>query len=250
MRKIEKILKNCEYCNKEFLARNLKHRPGRFCSIFCQRKGRNRKKEEIILFKCENCQKEVTRPKRREKEKMFCSVQCMAIVRGQNMRGQNNHKWKGGKKRPSKEKVAINYLKKTIGKCEKCGEKKNLHGHHKIPYSKRKDLCAELENIQILCISCHALEHPELNFIERPIIYRGEKINCKICNKEVYTYQSRKYLKKYCSNECRRIGQNFGAGIHRECNQCKKQYYVMRKNVAISKYCSMKCKGLSRRKKE
>lgn len=83
------------------------------------------------------------------------------------MRGENHPKWNGGSsERTHATRVVIRKIVKLRGKCERCGSTENLQGHHKEPYSRVADRRADPENVEVLCVNCHALEHPELvNFI-------------------------------------------------------------------------------------
>jgi hypothetical protein len=230
---------NCEYCQKEFLARNWKNSPGKFCSQECQRKGRHRE-TKMVHAKCKTCGSEFSQPKWWKSLAKYCSIKCMSKLRGENMRAEKHFRWKGGKGRPGKEKRAIKQAKLFSGKCENCGSVENLHGHHKIKYSERPDLCDLIENIQVLCCRCHALEHPEMNFIVRPIVLKGVYLNCVVCKKEFYVSQYKKETSKYCSNLCRRSVQH--NGFKRKCDICSKEYHVTRKNEKKSKYCSNPCR--------
>ncbi len=196
------ILKNCEYCKKEFLARNWKNRPGKFCSQECQRKGRDFKEIKTITFKCECCGKEKTHPMHWKSPNKFCSIQCMAKIRGVNMRGNLHPRWNGGSlTRTPEERKAVLKAKLEIGCCERCGSNKRLHGHHKIPVSERPELGADPKNIEIICAECHAKEHPEYS----GMLLReksGVFLKCHICEKEYYKSKSSAEKSKYCSQKC------------------------------------------------
>ena len=199
--KNNQVRRKCEFCQKEFLARNWKNSPGKFCSVECQRKGRKRE-TKMVYGECKACGNQFSQPKWWKSPAKFCSIQCMAKVRGENMRAEKHFRWTGGKGRPGKERRAIKKAKLFYGKCEKCGSINDLHGHHKIKYSERPDLCDVMENIQILCCHCHAKEHPELNFIARPILRRGINLNCERCSKEYYVPKYREKTSTCCSKKC------------------------------------------------
>jgi len=198
--KNNQVKKSCEYCQKEFMARNWKNSPGKFCSPDCQRKGRNFKKTTYVYGKCKNCDKEFSQPKWWKGNVKFCSIQCMSKVRGKNMRGQNHPRWKGGSKRTGLPAIC-KQIKKEIRKCQKCSNERNLHVHHKIAVSERPDLAKDPANIEVLCAECHAKEHPEFKGMllrKKSGIYKL----CDVCEKEFYIPKYREKLAKYCSSIC------------------------------------------------
>lgn len=195
-----KNIGNCAYCGSEFIKRSSKKRPGKFCSIGCQRKGRNFKETILVFGKCLTCKKQFTQPKHWKSPCKYCSIPCMAEARGKNMRGKNHPNWKGGDERIGS--VAIcRKLKKEIGKCQRCGSKDQLHAHHKIKVKERPDLACDPTNIEIICAKCHAKEHPEY----RGMLLRkrsGSYLNCQVCDKKFYVKKSKAARAKYCGMEC------------------------------------------------
>ncbi len=241
-KKSEWLLKNCKLCEKEFLSPP--YRKGYFCSTTCQRKGRKFKQTELVHGKCEFCGKDFSQPKWWKSPAKFCSITCMSKVRGQNMRAEKHFRWKGGLKRPGKEKRAIKEAKQLYKKCQRCGSEKNLHGHHKIKYSERPDLCDVMENIEILCCQCHAKEHPELNFIAQPIVKNGTHKNCVVCSTEFYVPRYLENVSKYCSNKCRQKIQF--TGFVKTCIRCSTTYKSIPSKSEKSKFCTNRCKMLAR----
>lgn len=63
-----------------------------------------------------------------------------------------------------------------------CHETKWLHGHHKIPRSRRPDLALDLNNIETLCAYHHALEHPGNDFITMPLWMRRKLLKTRAAN--------------------------------------------------------------------
>ena len=245
MQKKERLSKECRWCKKIFLSPP--YRRGYFCSQECASKGRKMREIIYVEFKCQNCGIDCKKPKYNTSSTFsFCSIQCMSIVRGKNMQGENHPQWKGGFSRPQKERKAVALAKSIKKKCEKCGSKENLHGHHKIKYSERPDLCDVVENIEVLCSQCHAKEHPELEgFISIPVIRKGVYLTCKVCEKKFYVPQYRKN-DIYCSKKCTLKYQK--TGFYRMCNSCNKEYYVARKKENTSKYCSNPCRYIRGKK--
>jgi hypothetical protein len=75
----------------------------------------------------------------------------MAIWRGRQMRGAKHPNWKGGiSNRPYAVRKVIETKKKEVGRCEVCGATESLQGHH------------IGEKIRVLCVHCHADQHPKL----------------------------------------------------------------------------------------
>lgn len=153
-----KLKKTCLHCSKEFLAR--KDRPGKYCSMSCASKQKPHKKYRIKL-KCKECSNEFEVKRYRAKSARFCSRKCLAINRGLRMRKEKHPKWKGGITHRPFQIRKLNELKKIeIGKCEICGNQENLQAHHRHGYM------IDSSEIQILCLDCHAKQHPRLkNFI-------------------------------------------------------------------------------------
>lgn len=191
--------KHCAYCSKEFFLKPKKNRPGKFCSQECQRKGRNFKTAPLVKGSCSNCKKEFTQPQWWKSPAKFCSIQCMSIVRGMNMRGEKHPFWKGGDVRTGIERLRKKLLNE-IKNCQRCGSSEKLQIHHKISVSSRPDLANDPENVEVICVSCHAIEHPEY---EGMLLRKKTRftINCKRCNKEFQVQKSR-MNKKFCGISC------------------------------------------------
>lgn len=187
----------CELCKKKF--HPFKGRPGLFCSGICQKKGHKRRVLKTITFNCQCCNKETIQPIHWKSPHKFCSIQCMANIRGQNMSGKNHPRWNGGSNRTGSTTIC-NRIKKRIGKCKNCGCKDNLQIHHKIKVSERPDLAADENNIEILCVKCHAKEHPEY---EGMLLRKKNRFSilCKWCEKEFFVIKS-KIGQKYCGLQC------------------------------------------------
>jgi endogenous inhibitor of DNA gyrase (YacG/DUF329 family) len=151
----------CKICGNKFLARC--DRPGIFCSIQCQRKGRSKRIKNFIEFKCKECQTDVCRRLGAGGTFTYCSIKCMSISRGRGMSSSFHPKWRGGiSQRSYLSRKLIQLKKNQIGKCEMCGSTHHLQGHHPSGYSEDPLF------IQILCYECHAKQHTGLEkFIRR-----------------------------------------------------------------------------------
>lgn len=202
-----KVIKTCKKCNLIFYARH--DRPGIYCSKSCASKDRKHKTYRINK-KCLVCLNSFTVKRYRTHSASYCSIQCMAQARGKSMRGENHHNWKGGiSERPWKVRKAIKEAKKNKNYCERCGEKNNLHGHHKIKYSENNTIADDLTNIEIICSKCHILEHPELEgMLSVPPIRKGVYLECRVCESKYYIPRYKIGKSRWCSRKCAIIGLN------------------------------------------
>lgn len=134
------------------------------CSLKCANILRQKRPLNNIEKTCEECGKPFfVKPSRAETGR-FCSIRCVRTSVGRSMRGENHPFWKGGKsKNRGQVRTAIRRRIKETEKCERCGSTDDLQGHHKHRVSSRPDLARDSDNIEILCASCHAAEHPEIS---------------------------------------------------------------------------------------
>lgn len=188
----------CKYCKCKFHPRF--QSKGLFCSLECSRKGRNFKKTKTITFNCEWCGKEKIHPLHWKSPNKYCSIQCMANARGEKMRGQNHPKWKGGSARQGSGTICKR-IKQKIKQCQRCKSKKDLQVHHKIPVSERPDLAADPTNVEIICVECHAKEHPQYKGMLLKIKERFSGI-CSVCGIEYFDVKSRIEKRTCCSIKC------------------------------------------------
>jgi 5-methylcytosine-specific restriction endonuclease McrA len=162
------ISRTCETCGKQFLVYPCHLRGGkggRFCSVACRpapRRGRT-----MLGRVCQECGKAFQIRKGNGGPGKYCSISCAAIARGRKRRGPNHPFWKGGiSERPFAIRKFIRDIIIERGRCERCGDTVCLHGHHKKSYKDFPALRYNLKNIEVLCVNCHAKEHPDLrNFI-------------------------------------------------------------------------------------
>ncbi|MFW6282022.1 MAG: HNH endonuclease [bacterium] len=98
---------------------------------------------------CKKCGEEIKQKNKKEYIKKYHKNNYKK--KGYNQKGENNNSYKTGigffqrKKRDSMEEV----------KCERCGSKENLLVHHKDRNRENNNL----ENLEMLCKSCHQKEH-------------------------------------------------------------------------------------------
>ena len=156
-RKREALNTKCLHCEKEFLARKslVEQNKIKFCSKECS-SGSKQIKEKC---KCKVCKIEFLRsPSKLKNSKSglyFCSKKCKDYAQSINggiVEIQPSH-YNGGK-RVYREKALKHYGKK----CNRCGYEKHvniLHVHH----TDRNRSNNNIENLEVLCLNCHAEEH-------------------------------------------------------------------------------------------
>ena len=163
---IERI---CQRCSKEFLARH--DRLGLYCSRSCNSKRPGKKLwiEKICVI----CKNKYEVKRYRNDITKCCSKDCLRVFTGLSVKGNKHPKWNGGiSERPYWTRKAIKELRKEIKECQKCGSSEKLQGHHILSYSNHPELANDKENIIILCVQCHAKEHPKLaNLILKGGVY-------------------------------------------------------------------------------
>jgi hypothetical protein len=140
------------------------------------------------------------------------------------------------------------------GKCQRCGYNKPIPGaydfHHRNPEHKDFQLSGksinfetlknEAEKCDLLCRTCHAEVHHEINEKRRAEqglpAYLTKTSQCLNCNK---TFVQTKWEQKYCTKECYHT-------IHKiKCKNCNK---TIIKPQDDQKYCSHECMHFGRRK--
>lgn len=160
--RLERIIKTCPVCNKEFETTIGGFYEGKACSVECGRKLKT--VERCLKFTCTICGKEYYRTrywvnKTKNKLSRFCSKKCKDI--GLTGEGHPNYN-------PNKllEKDKLREWSKLVKKrdhytCQLCGSKKFLHSHHMEHKSKNKDLKLDINNGITLCNVCHAEQHKD-----------------------------------------------------------------------------------------
>ena len=150
----QKIDLVCKFCNKSFSLRpsdisKSKNKRRTFCSMKCFKEWcKTSPGKEIVI--CEICSKEFTSKLSRKSK--FCSRKCKQIAfdsfKGSDVNNQNFRKGQGV------------YRKRAFAfyphECFICKENtRKLYVHH-IDESHENN---ELENLRILCASCHVMVH-------------------------------------------------------------------------------------------
>jgi hypothetical protein len=142
----------------------------KYCSEECFYKATAPK---FITATCQSCGQEFTyryHPRNHGKarageERKYCSKKCMGAAYAKIRKGAGNPVWAGGKSlaRRRAHKVILQAVR-SIGKCEECGSTSQLQGHHVIPVCVNPDLVDDPRNIKVLCLDCHAKQHPDMHF--------------------------------------------------------------------------------------
>ena len=230
------------------------------CSRECAEKIRHIRPTTWTVHVCAHCKSEFRRRKGYSGTMRFCSNECRIGGIGAPDRsgvvmpsGSNHHNWKGGtSKRTHADKKAVKRRVREIGECERCGSREQLHGHHKKSYANHPQLRVDPSNIEVLCASCHAEEHPELApMLRRPIERTGSNIACIICDQERYVPPHKIKTAKFCSRACQMShlnatnGDKLKNGAMVKCEICDKPYYVPKHKLATTRFCSNECRSKS-----
>jgi hypothetical protein len=146
------MIVNCSNCNKE-----INRKPNdikRFKNIYCCQKCRDEAQCTGYKIKCACCGKDIYRSKsayhKSSSKTFFCNKSCSASY--------NNTK----RKFPNSKSYRIKAFKEKDKLCERCGfntYESILQVHHK----DHNRLNNELNNLEILCPNCHAIEHIEVH---------------------------------------------------------------------------------------
>lgn len=164
---MKSVVKICLVCKKKFKIFPCWLRDGKggkYCSRQCASIGRPRKSKTIFQNFCEECGVEFSYRKGRGGTYQFCSIPCMAAWRGRQMRGNHHPFWRGGmEERTHLSRKTIKTAIRKIGRCEQCGGTSNLQGHHVNSFASCKEKREDESNIQVLCVDCHARQHPKLS---------------------------------------------------------------------------------------
>ena len=205
-----------------------------------------------VTLTCAECDKDYEARDYQKYRSKTCSIECRSIYRKKHrskiMSGSKHPNWKGGKsKRTWTSEKIIKKLKELRGECEECAGKDNLHGHHKLSYSQHPELREDPDNIQILCVDCHGLKHPELDgmlFMAKN--KTGTVLQCNECSEMYYVPKCLVKTSKTCSQECalKYLHKNFKPikkGMHLNCTECSAEFYVKASKANKRKTCSRAC---------
>lgn len=200
----------CSVCGKTFLRYNCHIRNSTHsCSAECAQIVRKKRKKVMIEHVCECCGTFFSRRKGYGGPARYCSKMCARKAGAP--RGANHSNWRGGVSERSRATRKVTSARvREVGRCERCGSKENLQGHHKERHADAPELRAVASNIEVLCANCHAAEHPDMaGMIARPRRRSGVTIACQECGKERYVRPHLQKTAKFCSKVCHR------AALHR-----------------------------------
>jgi 5-methylcytosine-specific restriction endonuclease McrA len=154
--------RKCKYCSKSFEAevREINRGNAKFCSLSCASKYSHKNRSKDCNVKCAYCQKPIHRTKSQIKASKTNTFFCCREHKdkGQSLESgitkvQPDHYGKG----------ETNYRKRKLReikepKCSECERKLPLpvlHVHH-IDRDRSNN---KLDNLEVLCPTCHELKH-------------------------------------------------------------------------------------------
>ncbi|WP_394999919.1 HNH endonuclease [Acinetobacter sp.] len=157
------MIKNCEYCKKEFEADNYQVKIGwaKFCSRECGLTGGAKKRNpRIPNTVCAYCEKSFYKKECMKKYSKCGLYFCSRACRGMGMRYDISlipfkNRENGNIDSRTYRKIAFKDREK---KCNRCGYQKHiriLQVHH-IDRNRKNN---KYNNLEILCPTCHAEEH-------------------------------------------------------------------------------------------
>lgn len=161
------VTRICETCGKPFTrpaSQMLRYKGGqRFCSHECR--GLSERKR--VTLTCDRCGRAFEKiPSHVWSSSNYCSDACARADHGSKITGERHPKWQGGYRGgygvdwPA---IRLAALLRAGEVCEECGVSNDqhramhgcdLHVHHRIPF--RVSGSHAPENLQVLCVQCHA----------------------------------------------------------------------------------------------
>lgn len=207
---IKLYYKTCKKCNTPFTyyayPSTEKKQPRKTCSKECQYSYNRRKAVKIDLI-CKFCNKSFyVLPCHSHKK--FCSNKCR-INWQKTLTGERNPSW-----RPIRENATYRSIKTTLRNklinsrtlCGDCGRYSEVFEIHHIDKNRDNN---KIENLIVLCKSCHANRHKgerAYNLILKSENHKRQqkriRKSCKLCGAEFILYN--KNL-KFCSRKCAAI---------------------------------------------
>lgn len=154
------LKKECKYCKKIFDApvRDLKRGRAKFCSLSCAGKGRD-KKNKPLNCQCAKCGKLFYRNHSQLKLSRsglhFCTRKCKDTAQRIGGIKEIHPPHYGTSNGKSYRKIAFRELPNKCNRCSYDIHIAALVVHHK-DYNRANN---ELDNLEILCSNCHAIEH-------------------------------------------------------------------------------------------
>lgn len=156
---VNTIQRQCETCQTVFEAaiKEVNRGYGRFCSRSCSARRKRLAKESNC--ECDYCGRDFYRVASKLTTKsgyIFCSRECKELAQSVSTEGFERlqpHHYNDGSS--SYRRIAFRYHVNVCNRCGWCQEVDVLEVHHK----DRDRLNNRLDNLEILCPTCHQLEH-------------------------------------------------------------------------------------------
>lgn len=205
----------CVKCGQWFerYVSSMRH-PDMTCGTSCSAALKNSKTKYVPRksLTCESCGEGFEVTAARYHKARFCSDAC----KNTHQQGVGHPNWKGGVSRTRRERDIIEARIAAEGCCEECGATRCLQGHHIKWRSTHPDLREDPENIQVLCVPCHAAKHPDIAaLIDQQQPRTGAIKRCAACDSEFYVKRSRLGAAFYCSRPCGFEGRRLGLHLTR-----------------------------------
>lgn len=169
-----KTLLTCPICNKQFWRYNAHIRnKTHCCSQRCSSIAKPRRPKVMLTATCILCGEQFSRRKGVGNPMKYCSMSCVGkavwairAARGERhpcpiLLGPDHHAWRGGTStRANHVRRVTRAAVRKAKRCSKCGETKRLQAHHIETHADAPDRRADPANLVVLCVECHAKEHP------------------------------------------------------------------------------------------
>ena len=177
-------LRQCVECEEDFIAR-------RYNAKVCSEKCRKLRATGIHRGNCVICGIEFRVTEFKKDTKRFCSQKCRGAspelreVSRQTMikfwqenpghfTGEKSPSWEGGKVEAKDKRLLTKEWKEIREKvlelhehkCQECGGDDRLNIHHKIPWSLDNDKSDDIDNLTVLCKTCHCKHHSKERYRE------------------------------------------------------------------------------------
>lgn len=131
--------------------------------------------------------------------------------------------------------------------CQLCGNKKDLHPHHKKSFAEYPELRFVISNGQTLCSKCHG----EIHGLKYNKL--GRYLTCALCQirfRPKYGHLGQECCSKKCGYKLRSQRPNAKKGRHyphlikyplKICPVCNKEFRAVWHKARKQKYCSLNC---------
>ena len=178
--KSERVVVECDYCGGEIEKTPSQVSERNFCNLECLHEWRSETSNGGLVgenhpdyigekeYTCENCDGRFTVKLGEEYRKKTCSDECaQELVSEKNDHlseywyGEDNPRWKGGKKNfygSNWQEQRRKAIQRDNERCVDCGSVEDLHVHHIIPikeFDEDYESANDLDNLVTLCRGCH-----------------------------------------------------------------------------------------------